>query len=86
MPSVSRTKRHKYDALISPRVYRPAWTHEQAMELLRDQTGTAFDGRCVDALEKVLGDELGQLTVADFSPRLKPALAPRRASLRAAKS
>jgi HD-GYP domain-containing protein (c-di-GMP phosphodiesterase class II) len=75
-----------YDALISPRVYRPAWTHEQAMDLLRDQTGTAFDGRCVDALESVLTKESNQVTVADFTPRLAQALTPRHASLRAAKS
>jgi hypothetical protein len=43
-----------YDALVSPRVYRDAWTHEQAMALLHDDTGKAFDGRCVAALERVL--------------------------------
>jgi HD-GYP domain-containing protein (c-di-GMP phosphodiesterase class II) len=43
-----------YDALISPRVYRPAWCHSAAMALLRNGTGTAFDTRCVDALEQTL--------------------------------
>jgi HD-GYP domain-containing protein (c-di-GMP phosphodiesterase class II) len=43
-----------YDALISPRVYRPAWTHEDSMALLRSELGTAFDPRCVAALEQVL--------------------------------
>jgi HD-GYP domain-containing protein (c-di-GMP phosphodiesterase class II) len=43
-----------YDALISPRVYRPAWTHEEAVALLRRETGTAFDARCVAAIEQVL--------------------------------
>jgi HD domain len=43
-----------YDALVSPRVYRDAWTHEQAMALLHDDTGKAFDARCVAALERVL--------------------------------
>ncbi len=43
-----------YDALISPRVYRPAWTHEDAVALLRRESGTAFDPRCVAALEQVL--------------------------------
>jgi HD-GYP domain-containing protein (c-di-GMP phosphodiesterase class II) len=46
-----------YDALISSRVYRGAWTHEQAMSLLRDGVGTAFDGRCVEALDAVLRRE-----------------------------
>jgi putative nucleotidyltransferase with HDIG domain len=46
-----------YDALVSPRVYRDAWTHEAAMALLHDEKGTAFDARCVDALERVLARE-----------------------------
>jgi HD-GYP domain-containing protein (c-di-GMP phosphodiesterase class II) len=46
-----------YDALVSPRVYRDAWTHEAAMALLHEQTGTAFDERCVAALERVLSRE-----------------------------
>jgi HD-GYP domain-containing protein (c-di-GMP phosphodiesterase class II) len=46
-----------YDALISPRVYRDPWTHEQAIALLREQTGDAFDARCVAALERVLARE-----------------------------
>jgi putative nucleotidyltransferase with HDIG domain len=46
-----------YDALVSPRVYRDAWSHEAAMQLLHEQTGTAFDRRCVAALEAVLGRE-----------------------------
>ena len=46
-----------YDALISPRVYRPAWSHEQAMALLRAEAGIAYDARCVDALEEVLSAE-----------------------------
>jgi hypothetical protein len=46
-----------YDALISQRVYRAAWSQEAALELLREQSGTAFDVRCVEALERVLGQE-----------------------------
>jgi HD-GYP domain-containing protein (c-di-GMP phosphodiesterase class II) len=49
-----------YDALISPRVYRPAWTHQEAMALLREQVGTAFDARCVNALAEVLDHEAGR--------------------------
>jgi putative nucleotidyltransferase with HDIG domain len=48
-----------YDALISSRVYRPAWTHAEAMALLREQVGTAFDARCVNALAEVLDREAG---------------------------
>ena len=43
-----------YDALVSDRVYRHAWSREEALALLRRESGTAFDGRCVDALEQVL--------------------------------
>ena len=32
-----------YDALISPRVYRPTWTHEDALGILHDRAG--FDER-----------------------------------------
>ena len=52
-----------YDALISPRVYRPAWTHADAIALLRSEAGTAFDARCVNALEQVLALERGEKTV-----------------------
>jgi HD-GYP domain-containing protein (c-di-GMP phosphodiesterase class II) len=48
-----------YDALISKRVYRPPWSHDEAMELLRRETGTAFDERCVSALEHVVAGEPG---------------------------
>ena len=43
-----------YDALVSDRVYREAWTPERALALLRAESGTGFDGRCVGALERVL--------------------------------
>jgi putative nucleotidyltransferase with HDIG domain len=44
-----------YDALVSDRVYRSAWTTERALGLLRDDSGTAFDPQVVAALERVLG-------------------------------
>jgi hypothetical protein len=47
-----------YDALISNRVYRKAWSHRQALELLRSEAGSAFDPRCVEALAEVLSREL----------------------------
>ena len=46
-----------YDALVSPRVYRDAWTHEDAVALLHKDTGHAFDERCVAALERVLASD-----------------------------
>jgi putative nucleotidyltransferase with HDIG domain len=46
-----------YDALISRRVYRDAWTHERAVGLLHEESGTSFDAKCVAALERVLSRE-----------------------------
>jgi HD-GYP domain-containing protein (c-di-GMP phosphodiesterase class II) len=46
-----------YDALVSPRVYRPAWAQEEALALLRDESESAFDARCVEALERVVAPE-----------------------------
>jgi putative nucleotidyltransferase with HDIG domain len=43
-----------YDALISTRVYRDAWSPVQALRTLKAEEGTAFDGRCVAALERVV--------------------------------
>jgi HD-GYP domain-containing protein (c-di-GMP phosphodiesterase class II) len=40
-----------YDALVSDRVYRSAWSPERAFALLRDES--QFDPRVVDALERV---------------------------------
>ena len=53
-----------YDALISTRVYRDAWTHERAVKLLRDESGTSFDGKCVTALERVLASERAPVAAA----------------------
>jgi HD-GYP domain-containing protein (c-di-GMP phosphodiesterase class II) len=50
-----------YDALVSPRVYRDAWSHDDALALLRRDTGAAFDGRCVAALERVLEEEAARV-------------------------
>jgi HD-GYP domain-containing protein (c-di-GMP phosphodiesterase class II) len=41
-----------YDALVSDRIYRPAWTPERALELLRD--ANLFDQACVAALERLI--------------------------------
>ena len=53
-----------YDALISPRVYRDAWTQERALGLLREGAGDLFDGRCIAALERILAGEREPLGVA----------------------
>ncbi len=63
-----------YDALISSRVYRAAWTSEEAMALLREESGTAFDARCVSALDEVLAAESAAAREAldPASERLSP--------------
>lgn len=38
-----------YDALISARVYKPAYTHENAVEIIRNGRGSHFDPDMVDA-------------------------------------
>jgi HD-GYP domain-containing protein (c-di-GMP phosphodiesterase class II) len=53
-----------YDALISRRVYREAWTHERAVGLLHEESGTSFDAKCVAALERVLSRELAPAAAA----------------------
>ena len=49
-----------YDALVSERVYRPAWTEEQALQLVREEAyEELLDARCVEALERVVVREHG---------------------------
>jgi len=38
-----------YDALISPRVYKPPFTHEKTVAMIREQRGAHFDPDMVDA-------------------------------------
>jgi putative nucleotidyltransferase with HDIG domain len=65
-----------YDALVSDRVYRDAWSSTQAFELLRADSGTAFDERCVEALAKVV--DAAPEWVADVAPaHVRPAPASR---------
>jgi putative nucleotidyltransferase with HDIG domain len=43
-----------YDALVSDRVYRAAWTPERALALLQDEAGTGYDPQVVKALERIV--------------------------------
>ena len=66
-----------YDALVSDRVYRPAWSRERALGLLHEESGTAFDPKSVAALERVLArteDDPGWVTT--FAPAAPPAAVP----------
>jgi cyclic di-GMP phosphodiesterase len=42
-----------YDALISKRVYKPAYPHEQAVDMILAEQGRHFDPDVVDALQNV---------------------------------
>jgi hypothetical protein len=70
-----------YDALVSDRVYRAAWSRDRALGLLREESGTAFDPACVAALERVLdagaGDPGWTATLAPAAPAAAPARTPR---------
>jgi putative nucleotidyltransferase with HDIG domain len=59
-----------WDALVSPRVYRGAWTPGRAMALLVEESGTGFDPRCVAALRAITGVEP---EVAPAEPHLRAA-------------
>ncbi len=53
-----------YDALVSPRVYRPAWSVDRALALMQDESGTAFDARCVEALIRIVERDIGPMQIA----------------------
>jgi putative nucleotidyltransferase with HDIG domain len=48
-----------YDALVSDRVYRAAWTPERALALLHEESGTGFEPKVVEALERVVTPRAG---------------------------
>ncbi len=61
-----------YDALVSDRVYRPAWTPERAFALLREEAH-AYDQVVVEALARKLGcPNAAPAFVADLSPAPAP--------------
>jgi HD-GYP domain-containing protein (c-di-GMP phosphodiesterase class II) len=46
-----------FDALTADRVYRDAWPAERALALLDEDTGSAFDATCVEALRAIVRGE-----------------------------
>jgi putative nucleotidyltransferase with HDIG domain len=64
-----------YDALVSDRVYRAAWTPERALALLQEQAGTGYDPAVVAALERIVTPTAaGPSWVAGFAaPAHRPA-------------
>jgi putative two-component system response regulator len=45
-----------YDALISKRVYKPAFTHQQALDVMRKGRGSHFDPDVLDAFFEIEED------------------------------
>ena len=44
-----------YDALISERVYKPAFSHEKAVSIIREGSGSHFDPAIVEAFLEISG-------------------------------
>ena len=42
-----------FDALVSPRCYKPSWTFERAEKLLRDEAGKHFDPEIVECFSEI---------------------------------
>jgi len=53
-----------YDALVSNRVYRKAFSHENAVDILLAEAGTKLDRRCVLTLVDLLAEERAPVSVA----------------------
>jgi len=62
-----------YDAVTSARAYREAWSHDDALALLRRGSGTAFDPRVAEAALRLLSDAPAAARVEH--PSLRPTLA-----------
>ncbi|MNT30015.1 Cyclic di-GMP phosphodiesterase response regulator RpfG [compost metagenome] len=45
-----------YDALISRRVYKPAFAHEDAVRIIGEGRGRHFDPRVIDAFLAITGE------------------------------
>jgi putative two-component system response regulator len=53
-----------YDALVSNRVYRDAFSHEEAIGILLGEAGTKLDRRCVTTLVGLMAEERAPAAVA----------------------
>jgi two-component system, response regulator RpfG len=61
-----------FDALISERPYKPAWSHEDAVAYVREQAGQHFDPACVAALFRDMAQvQLIEQTQLTPPPNLK---------------
>ncbi len=60
-----------YDAIVSPRGYKPALPHEEAVRLMRAQRGTHFDPDVLDAFVAV-SDEFAHIAVRFAGEGVEP--------------
>ena len=59
-----------YDALTSRRPYKPAFSHEKSMEILRDGVGNHFDPQVFEAFESSQSEIRSiKRTLSDRAPR-----------------
>ncbi len=65
-----------YDALVSDRVYREAWSTDRALALLREQAGTAFDPVCVESLARVVAPDAALTSLTGDTGQGRPATPP----------
>jgi len=64
-----------YDAIISPRVYKPALPHEEAVRLLSGKRGTYFDPDVVDAFLEI-NEEFREIAARFAGAGVEPELPP----------
>jgi putative two-component system response regulator len=56
-----------YDSCITDRVFRKAYSHEEACEIVRNGRGTRFDPRIVDVFEKICDKFPGHKITSNLS-------------------
>ncbi|HLO09518.1 MAG TPA: HD domain-containing phosphohydrolase, partial [Desulfobacteria bacterium] len=64
-----------YDAIISPRVYKPAQIHEEAVRIMTEKRGTYFDPDVVDAFLEVI-EEFREIAALYAGAGVEPELPP----------
>ena len=45
-----------FDALASPRIYKPAFPFDKAVSIIKEGAGTQFDPKCVEVFLEHLAD------------------------------
>ena len=58
-----------YDALTSRRSYKARFTHDRAMEVMRQDRGRAFDPELFDLFEELMRDGQWQASADDDDAR-----------------